>query len=311
MSNHADPTIPLNMPATPRKVNRWRKWRPYLIIAPAFLLTIGIMYPFLTAVWYSFTNYSLTRPTFEFIAFKNYRIILQDPSFWNAVSVTVRYALGAVAVEMLLGLGIALLLNQEHWLAKALRYVLIFPLMISPVIGTLIWKLMMSPSVGILNYYLSKIGIKDFPWAASQKTAMMSVVLVDVWIFTPFVGLLLLAGLRSLPRAPYEAATLDGGSAWFTFKTLTLPMLMPYMMVCLMFRLIDSLKMFDIIYAMTGGGPGDSLMNFSLQAYFNGFLYLNLAYGLAYMIILWLIVYIISQVLSAYWGKAQKRAVGQ
>ncbi|HHV63193.1 MAG TPA: sugar ABC transporter permease [Firmicutes bacterium] len=284
--------------------------RPYLIIGPALLLTVGILYPFGLAVYYSLTNYTLSNPNYSFVGFLNYKMLLTDPEFYHSAKVTLAYAFSATAVETILGLGVALLLNRETPLARVLRTVMIFPLMIAPVIGTLIWKLMMQPSVGILNYLLGFIGLSHFEWAAAPQTALFSVVLVDVWIYTPFISLLLLAGLQSMPKEPFESARVDGGSAWFTFKNLTLPMLAPFLIIAVIFRLIDSLKMFDVIYAMTGGGPGQTLMNFPLQAYYYGILYMNLSYGLTYMIILWAIVYLISQILVVYWGKAQQRAAG-
>jgi len=187
---------------------------------------------------------------------------------------------------------------------------LIFPLMIAPVIGTLIWKLMMQPSVGILKPMLATIGITGIEWAAKPETALASVILIDVWIYTPFVALLLFAGLQSMPKEPFEAARVDGFSTWFTFRNLMLPMITPFIIIAVIFRFMDGMKMFDIIYAMTGGGPGQTLMNFQLQAYFNGFLYMNLSFGLTYMMVLWLVIYIVSQILVIYWGKAQQRAAG-
>jgi multiple sugar transport system permease protein len=309
---------PLTEPATPMASNDKRqvkprlmvRLRPYLIIAPALLLTIGILYPFGLAIWYSLTNKSLQTVSCDFVGLLNYQLLFTDPGFLHSLWVTISYALYTTVVETFLGLGIALLLNRETKLSKLLRTVMIIPLMIAPVIGTLIWKLMMQPSVGILNDILAIFGLQGFEWAAAPQTAMFSIVLVDVWIFTPFMALLLLSGLQSMPKEPFESARVDGGSAWFTFKTLTFPLLKPFLLIALVFRVIDSLKMFDIIYTMTGGGPGQTMMNFPLQAYYQGFLYMNLSYGLTYMIILWVIVYFVSDFLIKKWGKAIQRAAG-
>ena len=284
--------------------------RPYLIIAPALLLLVGILYPFGMAVYYSFTSYTLTRPVPKFIGLTNYQLMVENPEFLNSTLVTLGYALGATGTEMILGLVVAMLLDRDTRLSKLLTTTLIFPMMIAPVIGTLIWKLMMQPSVGILNPMLAKIGITGIEWAAKPETALASVVLIDVWIYTPFVALLLLAGLRAMPREPFEAARVDGASRWFTFRNLTLPMLSPFIIIALVFRFMDSLKVFDIIYAMTGGGPGQTLMTYQLQAYYNGFLYMNLSSGLTFTIVLFVIIYAVSQVLVVYWGKAQQRAAG-
>jgi multiple sugar transport system permease protein len=286
------------------------RWRPYLIAMPALLILIGIIYPFVLAVYYSLTNYTLTRPSTRFVGFTNYERMFSDPGFWHSTVVTFGYAIGSTGFELLLGLVIAMLLNRETRLAKILRTTLIFPMMISPVIGALIWKIMMQPSVGIMNPIMKSLGLPTLEWAALPETALISVMLIDVWIFTPFVALILLAGLRSFPQAPFEAARVDGASVWFTFRNLMLPMLVPFIIIAVVFRFMDSLKMFDVIYAMTGGGPGDALMTYQLNAYYNGYLYMRLSQGLPYAIILYIVIYIVSQILVIYWGKAQRRAAG-
>jgi len=139
---------------------------------------------------------------------------------------------------------------------------------------------------------------------------MFSVVLIDVWVYTPFVIVLVLAGLRSLPKAPFESAMVDGGSAWFTFKTLTLPMIKPLLVIALLFRTMISLQEFSIIFALTRGGPGDTLMSLSLTAYNEAFTYKELGTALPYMLILWIFVYIVSHYMIRYWSRAQKNASG-
>jgi multiple sugar transport system permease protein len=284
--------------------------RPYLIIMPALLMLIGILYPFGMALYYSFTSYRLTMPVPTFIGLTNYINMVTDANFLHSTAVTFGYAIGATSIELLLGMIVALLLDRDTRLSKILTTTLIFPMMIAPVIGALLWKLMMQPSVGILKQFLNMVGIYGVEWAAKPSTALPSVILIDVWMFTPFAALLLLAGLRSLPREPFEAARVDGASMWFTFKNLTLPMLVPVIIIIIVFRFMDSLKMFDIIYTMTGGGPGESLMTYQLKAYYNSFLYMNLAAGLPYTIVLWAVIYFISQKLVNYWSVAQKRAAG-
>jgi multiple sugar transport system permease protein len=211
---------------------------------------------------------------------------------------------------MLVGVGVALLLNDENFLARFLRIVLIFPLMIAPVIGALIWKLMTNPSVGILRQPMEMLGLADFKWGASPDTAMFSLVIVDAWVYTPFVIILILAGLRSLPKSPYEAALIDGCSPWFVFKNLTLPMLAPVLLITLVFRLMLSLQEFSIIFALTEGGPGDSTMSLSLQAYNRAFPFYGLAEAIPMMLFLWALVYLVSFVLIGFWRRAQQRAAG-
>lgn len=286
--------------------------RPYLIALPALLTLIGIIYPFLTAVYYSLTAYALNRPgsVNNFVWFRNYMRMVTDADFLHATYATFAYALLSTGVELGLGLVIAMLLNRDSRLAKILQTTLIFPMMIAPVIGTLIWKIMMQPSVGILNPILNAVGLPSLQWAAVPETALFSVVLVDVWIFTPFAALILLAGLRSFPNAPFEAARVDGASFWFTFRNLTLPMLTPFLLIVIVFRFMDSLKMFDIIFAMTEGGPGNTLMTYQLTAYRTSIQFQKLALGLPYAITLYIVIYLTSQYLIKFWGRAQRRAAG-
>lgn len=292
------------------KVPFMEKARPYLIMAPAVIITIGILYPFALAIYYSLTNYSFTSPVYKFVGLKNWISTFTSPEFWHALWVTIQYSVCTTAVEMLLGLGIALLLAKDTRFTKILKVVLIFPLMIAPVIATLIWQLMTNTSVGILEKFLNIFHIYNFPWAASPKTALFTAVIIDVWVYTPFVMLLILAGIQSLPKSPFEAATIDGGSAWFTFKTLKLPLLKPFMYIALIFRLMAAMQEFTIIYALTKGGPGDTLMNLSLTAYNTGFYFKKFGESLPYILILWIIIYFVSKKLVSNWLKVQKTAAG-
>jgi multiple sugar transport system permease protein len=286
--------------------------RPYLIALPALLVLIGILYPFFTGVYYSLTAYALNRPGSieNFIGLRNYERMITDSDFLYSTYVTFAYALFSTGIQLSLGLVIAMLLNHSSRIGKILQPTLIFPMMIAPVLGTLIWKVMMQPSVGILNPILNSFGLPSLEWAAVPQTALFSVVLVDVWMFTPFAALILLAGLRSFPAEPFEAARVDGASFWFTFRNLTLPMLTPYIIIVVVFRLMDSLKMFDIIFAMTEGGPGNTLMTYQLTAYRTSIQFQRLANGLPYAILLYLFIYFVSQVLIKWWGRAQRRAAG-
>ncbi len=286
--------------------------RPWLIALPALIVLIGILYPFLTAIYYSFTAYALNRPgsVDQFVGFRNYVRMFTDDDFLYSTYITFAYALLTTGIELVLGLAVALLLNRESRFAKIMTPTLIFPMMIAPVIGTLIWKMMMQPSVGILNPMLNAVGLPSLQWAAVPETALFSVVLVDVWMFTPFAALILTAGLRSFPSAPFEAARVDGASFWFTFRNLTLPMLTPFILIVVVFRLMDSLKMFDIIFAMTEGGPGNTLMTYQLTAYRTSIQFQRLAQGLPYAILLYIIIYITSYYLIKFWGRAQRRAAG-
>ncbi len=287
-----------------------RKWRPYLLTLPALILTIGILIPFIQGLMYSFQNRKASSPTWEWIGFRNYQRILTDDNFYHAVGVTSQFAIGATVVETVLGIAVALLLFRSTRLSGVFERFLILPLMIAPIIATIMWRLMMQPSVGILNYMLRPIGLGNIAWTDSPGMAMFSVIMIDVWIYTPFVALLVLAGLRSLPRAPFEAAAVEGAGWWYTFTHLTLPMLWPYILVAVIFRFMDSLKVFDIIWGLTQGGPGDALMAMQPTAYQAAIPNGRLSFGQTYMVILWVIVYITTRILISVLGKAQNRAAG-
>ena len=287
------------------------KAMPYFIMAPCLIITIGIMYPFASAIFYSLTNYSFRNPTWKFIGLRNWIYMLTDSGFWHALLVTFQYAAATTIPQMLLGLGIALLLSHENWFTRILKVVLIFPLMIAPVIATIIWQLMTNTSVGILEKFLNIFGVYGFAWAASSKTALFTAALIDTWVYAPFVIVLVSAGIQSLPKSPFEAAKIDGGSAWFTFKTLTFPMLKPFMYIALIFRLMASLQEFAIIFALTKGGPGNTLMNLSVMGYQTGFAFLKFGQSLPYVLVLWIVIYIISQKLVGKYLLTQRQASGE
>ena len=202
---------------------------------------------------------------------ENYLKFLTDTDFWNTLQVSLVYAGSTVVLELLFGLAIALLLKKRSKINNFLSIMLLMPLMTAPALAALMFKLMTNPNFGILSYFMQVIGFDDFRWGSSPNTALFTVILVDIWVYTPFMMILLLAGLRSLPTQPFEAATLDGVPRFEQFRRITLPMLMPYILTAALFRLLDSIQQFDIIYAMTQGGPGNTLMVFQVEAYLEFF----------------------------------------
>ena len=296
----------VNYNEIPRKI----KMRPYFIVAPGLLILIGILIPFLAAILLSFTNFSFKFPTFQFVGLRNWIDTITDKSFYHSLWVTLKYAFFSTGTQMLLGIGISLLLKKDTRYSRILKVLFTFPLMVAPAIAVLIWQLMTSNSIGVLEKLLNVFGIFDFPWAASHSTAMFTAVLIDTWVNTPFVLLLVLAGIQSLPKSPFEAAQVDGASSWFTFKTLTFPMLKPYMYIALLFRLMASLQEFGIIFALSKGGPGDTLMNISLTSYLTAFQFQKLGVALPALLILWLIINITSKRLVERQRKLAKEAQG-
>ncbi len=300
----------LRRPASGFRISR--KMLPYVLSLPALLVCIGILIPFFTAVIYSFQRYRLSQPwARQFNWGENYLNFVTDPAFWNTLKVSLLYAGLTVTLEFLLGLGIALLLQRRSTVNNFISIMLLLPLMIAPALAALMWKLMTNPSFGILSYLASLIGLHDFRWASSPDTALLTVVLVDIWVYTPFIMILLLAGLRSLPTQPFEAAALDGVPRSFVFFRITLPMLTPYILTATLFRLLDSIQQFDIIYAMTQGGPGNTLTVFQVEAYLNFFQSTNVGRSAALLIILWAITYTLSNVFIKNWLRLRERARGE
>lgn len=297
--------------AAPVRRRRRTQLLPYLLSLPALLVCIGIIIPFVTAVYYSMMRYRLNLPYLKgFIWFGNYKEFLTDSEFWNTVRVSLEYTALTVGVELVLGLVIALLLQKQTRFNNLASILLLLPLMTAPALAALMWKLMTNPNFGVLSYFVQLLGVQDFKWASSPNTALFTVVLVDVWVYTPFIMILLLAGLRSLPKQPFEAAALDGVPRRFVFFRITLPMLTPYIITAALFRLLDAIQQFDIIYPMTQGGPGDTLLVFQVRAYLEFYQYTNVGRSAALLMILWVITYALSNVFIKQWLKLRERARG-
>jgi multiple sugar transport system permease protein len=285
------------------------EWLPYLLSLPALLVCIGILIPFATALYYSTLRFRLNLPAMKgFIWFGNYTNLLYDSEFWNTVSISLRYTAITVGVELVFGLIIALLLQRQTRPNNAISVLLLLPLMTAPAIASLMWKLMTNPNFGILSYLVSLVGVSDFRWASSPSSALFTVVLVDVWVYTPFMMVLLLAGLRSLPQQPFEAAALDGVPRLFVFFRITLPMLSPYIITASLFRLLDAIQQFDIVYAMTQGGPGNTLLVFQVRAYLEFYQYTNVGKSAALLVVLWAITYVLSHFFIKNWLRLRERS---
>ena len=286
--------------------------RPYFIILPGMLILIGILIPFIIAILISFTNASYRLPIdrWRFIGIGNWFNMFTNPEFYHAVSVTLIYAISTTSVQLLLGMGIAFLLRKDNHYSRILKVALMFPLMVAPAIAVLIWQLMLSNSVGVVEKFLNLFGLFNFPWASSPRTAMFTVVFIDTWVNTPFMMLLILAGINSLPKSPFEAAQVDGAGSWFTFRKLVLPMLKPYIYIAVLFRAMASLQEFGIIFATTKGGPGNTLMNISITSYLTAFTYQRLAVAMPYLLMLWLTVNLAASFIVKKQRKSAREAAG-
>ncbi len=272
-----------------------KPYLPYLLVLPALALLVAILYPFLTGVWWSFNSYRLNRGAPEFNWGKNFLTLFSTGEGLHAVGITLTYAIVVVVIECVLGIGLAMLLNFGRY-GNVFRLLIVLPLLLPPVVAALMWKVMLTEN-GVVNWLLESAGQTKLLWLNGPDSALWSVVLIDVWIFTPFVVLLAQAGLKSVPKELTEASSVDGAGPIRNFLSVTLPMIMPVLIVIITFRGIDSLKMFDIIYTTTKGGPVDATTNLHVLAYLDGIRNLNFGMAMAALLVLWLLCYLISHFL--------------
>ena len=296
---------------TTRRRRLWRQEAalPYLLLAPALVLLVGMVYPFCLGVYYSLTNYWLQYPKrFRFIWFDNYVNLLSEPLFSRALQFTLGFTLAAVVVQVGLGLAVALFLHARIPGRKVMRALMLLPLMMPPVISALMWKIMMaSTNAGILNHMLSFLGVDPINWFGSTQGAIVSILIIDTWGNLPFVALILLGALQALPTEPYEAARVDGASPFATLRYITLPLLTPFILLAVTFRTMDSLRVFDVIYATTMGGPNDATTNLQIMALQYSFQWYQMGKGMAQAIVLLLLVVLASALLMRLWNRAAER----
>lgn len=242
---------------------RSARWAPVLFLAPAVIALLAIgLYPLLLALLTSFRTYLVAKPNLpkDFVGFANYATVLADPTFWQALGRTFLFLLMVLPIELALGLAIALLLHQPglSFLRALLRLSLVIPLATTFAVVGLIGRLMFNDQFGVVNHLLGMVGIAPVQWLAQPTTAFLAVALMDVWQWTPFVALVLLAGLTMVPAEIEEAAKLDAGGAWAILRHIQLPFLLPGITAVLILRTADILKLFDLIFVMTRGGPGSA-----------------------------------------------------
>ena len=275
-----------------------RKWLPYMATLPSLVLVLGIaIYPIGYAIFLSLTDRILSQPISHFVGLHNYFDNLRDLRFWQYMGITARFVLISVALELVLGFGLALLLNQGIGGQSIFRIIILVPLMIPPVTGALMWKVMLDPNTGPINYLLSLLGIAGPTWLASDVTALLSVIAIDVWIYTPFVTLILLSGLQSIPRTMYEAAAVDGARIWKSFNMVTLPMLRPTIYLVLLFRFALALTSADTIFATTVGGPNIATTTLNFAAFQGLFNYGYMGYAASLGITVFVIIFVTTQLL--------------
>lgn len=275
----------------------------WLFSLPAVVVMLCLFaYPLLQLIWTGFTNevLSSTRDP-KFIGLANYaRAFLQDDHFWRSIWITLYYAGGSTIGQLILGLSLAMFLNRPFKGEAAFRTLLMFPIIATPVAMSLVWSMLMNPMMGHLNYYLSLLGLPGSLWAADTRTVLPSLIMIEVWHWTPMTMLVFLAGLKSLPREPFEAAIVDGASRVQVFLKITLPLLQPYIFLLLLLRLVHGLKVFDKIFVISGGGPNRASETLNIMIYDQAFGATNFGYASVLGTLLLLIILIISIVLFRF-----------
>src|ERR1700733_6372828 len=269
---------------TLRKGRRRTGWidrnLPRLAVLPTTLLMLLVFgIPLLFSAWLSLEAWSPDQTLFggTFAGAANYQDLVTDPDFISSLVLTLEYTAAVVAAELGAGLGIALLLNIDLPWIGLFRTLLIVPMMITPVVAAFCWKLLLDPDHGVINFFIQQ----HIVWLGRPDTALLSVAVVNVWQNAPYVAILLLAGLRSLPHEPVEAAQIDGASRLQMFWHITLPLLRPYLLVALLLRMIFEFRSFDNVYVMTSGGPANATMVLSMYTYLASFVRFDLSLGAA------------------------------
>ena len=271
-----------------------------LLPLPAVLsIALLIIFPLAFNLYMSLQTWfvsSATPP--KYVGLRNFvEIFAKDARFWNSMWITVQFTVITVLLELVLGLAIAVYLHRDFRGRGVVRTFMLLPMVSTPVAVALIWVIMFNPSLGILNYLLSLVGMKPLLWLGHPRTALPSLIFMDIWKWTPFMVLILHAGLQSLPLSPFEAALIDGASRWQLFRYVTLPLLRPTVAVALIFRTMDSLKTFDTIYVMTEGGPNNASEVLNIYVFQTGFKYFHIGYASALAVILIVFVFAVNLLL--------------
>ena len=262
----------------------------YWFVAPA-LVVVGavIVFPWLFTLWMSVFDWKIGAVA-QFVGVENYRKLAASQRFLEAILHTFYFTALAVVVPLLLGTAAALVFHREFPWRGVLRGVFVMPMMATPVAVALVWTMMFHPQQGVLNYLLSVVGLPPSLWVYSPSLVIPSLVIVEVWHWTPLVMLIVLGGLAALPTEPYESARLDGATEWQLFRYITLPLVAPFLVVAAVIRTIDALKTFDTIYVITGGGPGTASETINIYLYLQAFAFYNIGDASAVVVVFFVIV---------------------
>jgi multiple sugar transport system permease protein len=275
-------------PAAPARA--WRRPSYWPFIIPALVIVVGvIVFPWAFTIWMSLNEWKVGAPT-TFVGLANYLRLPGDARFVDAVWHTLLYTVLSVVLPLIFGTFAACVFHARFPLRGFLRGLFIMPMMATPVAIALIWTMMFHPQLGVLNYVLSFLGLPPQLWIFHPASVIPSLVLVETWQWTPLVMLIVLGGLAAIPAEPYESAQIDGASAWQVFRFITFPLITPFLFIAAMVRSIDAVKSFDIIFAMTQGGPGTASETINLYLYSVAFAYYDIGYGSAIAVIFFVLI---------------------
>jgi multiple sugar transport system permease protein len=283
----------------PKRNRTLLPFRIWMVIPTVIVMIAVIGFPLGYAAWVSVHEYDLTAGGIgDLVRTENFRAVLNMQVFIQAARNTVVLTISVVALELVFALGLAILLNQPNLRFRNLYLaVLLIPLLVSPIAVGLIWRLLLHPDLGAVNWAFAQIGLPGQEWLSNRSTAMPAVIGIDVWHETSLLLVILLAGLTALPRDPLEAARVDGASSWQVLRTVTLPLLMPVIMVAVLIRMIAAIKTYDLIYILTSGGPGGTTETISFRIWKVGFTNLDMGRAAAASILLLLAILLLTLVL--------------
>src|ERR1700741_1431347 len=268
---------------------------PFVLPALVVVLAV-IVFPWVFTIWMSLQEWKVGTPT-TFVGLSNYLRMPRDPRFVEAVWHTLVSPALSVILPLGLGTFATVVFHQKFPLRGFLRGIFIMPMMATPVAIALVWTMMFHPQLGVLNYLLSLVGLPPQLWVFHPATVIPSLVLVETWQWTPLVMLIVLGGIAAIPTEPYESAQLDGANMWQMFRYITLPLIAPFLFIAAMIRMIDAVKSFDIIFAITQGGPGSASETINLYLYSVAFIYYDLGYGSAIAVVFFLLIVLLAAVL--------------
>jgi multiple sugar transport system permease protein len=276
-----------------RSQQRAKERFAWLLVAPTFVIVaLFTLFPIGYLFWVSL--HAVNGQQMRFLGLDNYGLVATDPSFWDAARVTVLYVVATTGSQLLLGFALALVLSRKLPGLGIVRTLLIIPMAMTPVVVGLTWRLLYTPPFGLVNYSASLVGIGLPPMLTDPILAFVAVVVVDIWQWTPFMMLLVLAGLQSLPNEPFEAAAVDGASRVQALRYLTIPMLRGIVLVALIFRGIDAFDTFDTIYVLTRGGPGTATQTLTMFDFFQAFRWFHFGYAAAVAMVMLALLWFVS-----------------